>query len=477
MSTHTLPIDSLGRISRVNGRGESLMSDRQQAHSNIASIEAHGYKVGQIIEALNVSGGLVADGPQWQNALERVRKGRSAGVAVAYLDRLSRNVRGGLAWVDALGEAGGILISGGRIINIANPHERAAFISELNMAELQLNVYKERSRETMADVRKRGITNRLPYGYMRNEEYAKGPLRDPERDRKALLPDPDQKAHVVMIYQMRADGSRWPAIVEALHALGVRSPKGEPYWAISTLTHLVRNRIYRGEVTMGAGHVTPDAHEALVSESLWRAAQPNGVRVRTGRNVPGVAHGLLTCSGCGRPLQVQRGGHGRTFYGCRRHGGSQGPCPAPVTGDQAKLDAAVDLLVSEIIGQGALEVVSARRDLDALEATWRAAEAEQTHWIEGAAGLPSDAIRKKLQALGESVEQAKAAYHDALHVAGESSADLPTTSASYLERPVAERQRVARGLIRSIILQPFEKGASRRGADPGTRCLVEWNQP
>ena len=447
------------------------MSDRQQADSNVRAIEAHGFKVGHVIEALNVSGGLVADGPQWSKALDRVRKGQSAGVAVPYIDRLSRDVRGGLTWVDALGAAGGILLSGGRKIDMGNPHERAAFISELNMAELQLNVYKEKSRETMADVRKRGILNRLPYGYMRNEEYPKGPLREPGRDRKALIPDDVEREHVALIFQMRADGAKWPPIIEALHQLGVASPSGEPYWSTSTLSTIVRNRVYRGEVKMG-DHVTRDAHDELVSEGLWRAAQSSATRVRTGRNLPGVAHGLVVCSGCGRRLQVQRSGKGRTFYGCRRFG-SQGPCPAPVTGDQAKLDAYVDRLVGDAIEQGQIDAVSAQRDLDALEQTWRAAETELAQWVDGAAGIPGDVIARKLSALAQTVELAQAAYHDALHTA-ESASDLPTTNASYLARTIPERQALAQRLLHSVTLMPFPPGSWRRGADPATRCRADW---
>ena len=125
-TTKTKTIDSLVRVSRVNGR--DLKSDRFQREGNERAIEGHGYRVGQHVEALNVSGGLAATGGQWRQALERVRNGQSAGVAVAYIDRLSRDVANGLAWVDALAEAGGVLISGARVINIANPHERFMLI-------------------------------------------------------------------------------------------------------------------------------------------------------------------------------------------------------------------------------------------------------------------------------------------------------------------------------------------------------------
>ena len=179
----TATIDTLARVSRVNGR--KLMSDRLQRESAGGATEAHGYTVGEVVEALNVSGGLVANGAQWQRALQRVRDGASAGVAVAYIDRLSRDVATGLAWVDELARAGGVLISGGRVIDMTNPHERSALSPSCNMGELQLNIYKEKNREVMAAVKRRGILDRVPYGLARTTDPADDPKRSrPRRARR-----------------------------------------------------------------------------------------------------------------------------------------------------------------------------------------------------------------------------------------------------------------------------------------------------
>ena len=69
------------------------------------------------------------------------------------------------------------------------------------------------------------------------------------------------------------------------------------------------------------GHVTRDAHDGAVTEEEWQAAQSGAARVRTGRNLPGVAHGLSPAQGAAVRWQVQRAGHGRTFYGCQRKSG------------------------------------------------------------------------------------------------------------------------------------------------------------
>jgi len=458
----SLLIDSLVRVSRVNGR--DLKSDRFQRDGNERAIEGHRYRLGRHVEALNVSGGLVASGDQWQAALERVRRGRSAGVAVNYIDRLSRDVATGLAWVDELGKAGGVLISGGRVINLANPHERFMLIGELNNGELQLNIYKEKSRETMADVKQRGILNRLPFGYRRNH----GEIED--ADPKMLLIDDKQAPTVELIFEMRAAGSGWQAIVDRLHDLGVRSPKGAPYWTPSSLTSMVKNRVYRGEVTMG-GHVTRRAHQPIVSEELWQAAQSNKRRIRTGKNVGGVAHGLVFCSGCGLPLQVQRNGTSdRLFYGCRRRS-SGGPCPAPVNGVCDKIDTYVDELTATLIDGEALGVVNAQRDIDKLERTAREAQANYKAFFDGVKGMSSQEIRETLQALEAERDDALSAYEEARDAQDDS--DLPESGPDYLSRPLVERRRIAHRLIPRLVLRPFPKGAGKRGANPADRLSPE----
>ena len=465
-TTKTKTIDSLVRVSRVNGR--DLKSDRFQREGNERAIEGHGYRVGQHVEALNVSGGLAATGGQWRQALEWVRNGQSAGVAVAYIDRLSRDVANGLAWVDALAEAGGVLISGARVINIANPHERFMLIGELNNGELQLNIYKEKSRETMADVKKRGIANRLNYGYARNG------ATDPRRDPKAFVIDPEQAAHVRFIFEMRAAGERWPAIIDELHDRGVLSPTGQPYWTTTTLAAMVKSHAYRGEVRMG-GHITRGAHEAIVSEQLWRAAQSTATRVRTGKHKPGVAHGLLTCSGCGGPLSVQQGGHGFTFYGCRRSSG-QGPCPAPVNGSQAKLDQFVDSLVAEALdGEHGLDAVGAQQDLTATKAAMDTAIDDRREFLKGTRGMDAAVIAEALEALNADVERTQAAYEEALTRA-DAAADLPESGGAYRRLPVDRRRRVAATLIDELVLDPFPAGAMKRGANPADRIRrpIQW---
>lgn len=463
-TTKSKTIDSLVRVSRVNGR--ELKSDRLQRDGNEHAITGHGYQLGRHVEALNVSGGLVATGDQWQAALDRVRSGESAGVAVAFIDRLSRDVATGLPWADALGHAGGVLIGGGRLINMANPHERFMFISELNNGELQLNIYKVRSREVMTDVQKRGIANRLNYGYARNG------ATDPSRDPKAFVIDPVKADTVKTIFLMRGAGEKWSTIIKLLHSQGVPSPTGESYWTTGTLAEMVKNRVYVGEVHMG-GHVTRKAHKRIVTEAQWKAAQSKAVKVRNGKHAPGVAHGLLTCTGCGNPLSVQSSGDGHTFYGCRRNS-SAGPCPAPVTGKQSTIDDYVDDQVERALNGGhVLDVVKAQQDLTALKEAMDAAIEDELQYHLATAGKKADVIAKAIDMHADRVKAATEKYNEQLD-AVRTVEDLPVDGAAYRALPVAWRRKTAADLIDHIDLMPFPKGANKALSVASDRLDVHW---
>src|SRR5215216_7405772 len=115
--------DSLVRISRVGTRKTdgTLISDTDQRDSNEHAIRALGGHVGRVFEALNESGHDIFAGEKWSEALERVKRGDSAGVAVAYHDRLGRNTPGAYVYAAELHRAGGVLIVNGRVLDQNDP--------------------------------------------------------------------------------------------------------------------------------------------------------------------------------------------------------------------------------------------------------------------------------------------------------------------------------------------------------------------
>ena len=124
-----------------------------------------------------------------------------------------------------------------------------------------------------------------PYGYERYYEVVieKGK----EKSHPRLRPHPEQAKHVVMMFQMRAEGRRPAAIAKQLKLLGVLSPTGKPEWPENTISHILTNNVYRGWMEFGEtsrskipAHrrnrvkvVCINAHKRLVEDNPFRHVQ------------------------------------------------------------------------------------------------------------------------------------------------------------------------------------------------------------
>ena len=150
---------------------------------------------------------------------------------------------------------------------------------------------------------------------------------------------------------------------------------------------IVRNRAYLGEARGPGGVVKKEAHEALVSEEEWEAAQWKGrVYAKDGTvAAQGMLSGLITCSGCDHPLSVTRArnpstGDKNAIYFCKgRYSGSR--CPARPAAQVRVVDQYVRDAFAVALFDGTLAmtmdavsryrnaeatVAKAQRDLDAL---------------------------------------------------------------------------------------------------------------
>ena len=161
---------------------------------------------------------------------------------------------------------------------------------------------------------------------------------------------------------MRGDGYSWAAIRDTLNNAGVPSPSGA-YWTHGTLTSIVKNETYTGVVILGERRAER-AHTPVVSKAQFKAAQSTRTITRNGRNVQGIAGGLLVCSGCGMGLSVLRSDKGgRLSYGCRRQS-SAGHCPRPVYVSKPRADAFVERVVEDELGGDRLALVASARDVE-----------------------------------------------------------------------------------------------------------------
>jgi DNA invertase Pin-like site-specific DNA recombinase len=466
--------DTLIRVSKMNGRkesAESTMTTDDQAAAAARAIREAGGRRGKAFEALDQSGFTIHENGVYAEILERVRAGKSHGVAVAYGDRLTRNWRAVGAFYDALEKAGAeVLIAGMPGVDYRTMQGRTMTGLMAVMADAGYMTAKARG-DAIADLTiKRGVPNRVPYGYRRNADHS-GVKVDPERDAKALVPDPSTAPIVQRIFALRLDGHRLAAIVDTLDAAGVRAPRGGR-WTHSTIEGILRNEVYTGLVKLGERRVG-DAHEPLVSKVEWRRAQENDwTLTHHGAYKTGIAGGLMRCSGCGRPLAVA-GPTDRLTYSCRRRQTTKGRCPRPVHVSKAAADGYVEDAVRDVVRRGSLDILGDARDLAAAKVARDRAVAERKAYVKFQSALVEEDFAEGYAERQERAAQAEQVYEELLARASEV-AELPGDEAAYDALEFADKRALARSLIARVLVAPPQSRS--RLASIEDRFALEWKR-
>jgi DNA invertase Pin-like site-specific DNA recombinase len=467
--------DTLIRVSKMNGRkesAESTMTTDDQAAATARAIKEAGGRRGKTFEALDQSGFTIHENGVYAAILERVRAGKSHGVAVAYGDRLTRNWRAVGAFYDALEKAGAeVLIAGMPGVDYRTMQGRTMTGLMAVMADAGYMTAKARG-DAIADLTiKRGVPNRVPYGYRRNADHI-GAKVDPERDAKALVPEPSTAPVVQRIFALRLDGHRLAAIVDTLDAAGVPSPRGGK-WTHSTLETILRNETYTGSVILGKRRVE-GAHEALVSRVEWRRAQETDWTVtHHGAYKTGIAGGLMRCAGCERPLAVA-GPPDRLTYSCRRRQTTKGRCPRPMHVSKAVADAYVDGVIRNALRNEGVGLVASARELEEARLARDRAVQERKGWVKFKSVVEDEDWAEGYRQRKEAAAQAEHVYDELLARASEV-ADLPQDEAAYDALDFAGQRRVARSMIERIrVLPPLSRS---RLAPIEDRFDLDWKRP
>ena len=311
-----LPLDGYVRVSRVGARDQTdgfISPDVQE--KAIRDWSARG-GVQAVMERheLNVSGGTM-DRPVFNAILERIRSGQSGGLVVFKLDRFARTLLSALTTLEELGRHGATFASVTEPqLDYITPAGRA-FVQQLFVfAEFTRSTLKESWADTQRHAIERGI-HISPNGYL---GYDVGP------DRR-LVPN-TQASVAVEVFRRRAEGETWGVIADWLQQVAER-PDGT-VWTPQAVQRLSSKRIYRGEASRyvvrdvdGRGPVVnPNAHPALVTEDVWRAAQLNPRIARGGSNgkpLP-LLSGIIRCAGCRYSMSLGYGPKGERMYRCRR---------------------------------------------------------------------------------------------------------------------------------------------------------------
>jgi site-specific DNA recombinase len=314
------PVDIYVRVSRVGGREHLISPDEQERRARELAKE-RGLRVGEVLTDLDESGGRW-ERPGLQEALQRVESGRSGGVIVAWLDRLSRDSEHAHALVRRIGDAGGSIYAPDAPSDWLSPEGELQASFAFAIATWQ----RKRARSGFERAKERAIASGIPV-------KTRPPVGYRQRNDRHLEPDPDVAPLVREVFERRAAGAGPAELGGFLTEQGVKTSQGSKTWSKEAVYNLLRNRTYLGELSYGRDRrfLNGSAHEPIVDAALWQAAQRSGVRTLAPARTEGsrfLLTGIARCAGCRYCLQATTTSRGKRIYRCTRTRAG-GICPQP----------------------------------------------------------------------------------------------------------------------------------------------------
>jgi site-specific DNA recombinase len=215
------------RVSTIKqaDKGLSLSAQRLKV---TAFAELHKLDLVEIIEDGGKSGESL-DRPGIQEVLRRLDASEVAGVVVAKLDRITRDV---LDWASLVKQRfgsvrGPTLHSASEYIDLRTPNGRFFGNLIVCFSQCELETGVERTESVMGDKRSRGERlGTIPFGFAL------------AADKKTLMPCPVEANALTFMAGLRAKGLKLRDIADELDTYGFR-PRSGGKWALSTLSQLL----------------------------------------------------------------------------------------------------------------------------------------------------------------------------------------------------------------------------------------------
>jgi len=437
-------------------RGDDEGTHEDQERIILARAQSEGFEVVRMEREHRVSGAKDWRKREIGRAIADVKSGRADGIVVAYQDRITRErlLAGAEIW-EAMEAAGAVFVACDGVDSRQEGSE-LMFAIKAAVAREQWRIYKKRS----DDGRGRSVTDRHIHGGSRTPV---GYLRDDDR---RLVVDPATAPHVLECFRMRVRGESWVALSRYLEANGVRTSVGGrngggSKWADTGLSAMIRNRVYLGEARSG-GFVQEGAHEAIVDETMFRAAnlQRTERPVSLAGREPALLAGVLYCSGCSRRLtrDYRSGNKAHPIYRCKGNPG----CDRRVTVSAAKIEPFVEALILELLLDEQTErgveheldaaVRVAQNDLAAVEAIRGSVRpAAYAQALSDAQEALERAQEARAAVVVELAQDEHAAELEARFLSGDEGVVL----AMWNRTPVADRRVVIRSLLATGGLRGF----------------------
>ena len=255
---------------------------------------------------------MLAKRPQLAAALRACEAGQYTHFVVHKLDRLGRNVRLVSDTLERLDAAGVAFVSVQDHIDGTTAAGRLYVMIFLAIAQWYSDNLSEEVKKGKAGRKRSGLYNgHLCYGYTRGVDGV--PIPDETGQADALA----SPATVVrLIFRLASEGQSISQIVQHLNAAPYRmvSYRGDRHFNPSTVSSMLRNRFYRGEVPLekprNSSRLIPvewmsGRHVALIDAPTWAAAQVHlarhAARPNTGRR-HATPHpfglGIVHCQAC-----------------------------------------------------------------------------------------------------------------------------------------------------------------------------------
>jgi site-specific DNA recombinase len=325
------------RVSRVAGRGDDLVSPEIQRKKIEEWAALHDAEIVRWFDEIDQPGSKL-ERPLFQEALRLCEEGKAEGIAVYRLDRFARSVIHGLECIRRLEQANARFVSVSEGFDAGTDVGRLVLTILFAFAELELAKITQSWNDAVMQAIEAGkyISAKPPVGYRKGEDGR-------------LVIDPEIAPIIRRAFQLRTRGKSYRELAEYLDSTGVKTAWGSPHWSASTAGKILTNRAYLGEARHG-DIVNHKAHEPIISEKEWQAAQP-GERIvlpnEARRSALCVLRGVLVCGGCGRRMLVGGGSkkHGKNppapHYYCRgRH--ESLICPSRASAGHVWLDRYVE---------------------------------------------------------------------------------------------------------------------------------------
>lgn len=387
------------RVSREGGRsGDSYHSPREQIESGEAWAAANGHRIVKWFDESKSVSGKTIEREGLEDALAMIYSGHADGLIVMKVDRLSRDMLGGLLIIRDLEKAGKIFVA----------HKDGIFGDDNEMSKLILAVllwvaeeYLKSKRREWEGVRRRhignGVANYEHFGY--RKDIVRDETGKVIGGTRRLVPVPEEVPIVEGAFDRRAEGKSWRAIAQWMNDQGARTRGADGLWTVNPVRRLIQSRVYLGEITSGE-IVNMSAHKAIITEEKWLAANAMNRQGREG----GAAEdwqltGFMRCSGCGVRMRG-RATKGHRYYDCRRHF-AFGSCPAPASIRADVIEEEVEKrFIATFLDSRHAEGTAATEELNAALAAVEAAKADLRSF------LTSEATIEMGEALGQEwIEQ------------------------------------------------------------------------